>query len=140
MHRRSSRCRLSAHALFGFISIVFGRSSASGSSPFLFPGRSEDRCKQRGVLSGQLQSPDLQAHRFEVNPHLYRHLVHLVVLTRFPGAYAMISRVLTHRSLETAKKNYADFDVELSMKAYHELIRDVQSGRATHCDHVASRL
>jgi hypothetical protein len=100
-----------------------------GASVFLFPGRSQDRAKQRGVLSGQLQTLIFKRTGFDVNPHLYRHLVHLVVLKRFPGAYAMISRVLTHGSLNTAKKNYAYFDVELSMRAYHELIRDVQEGR-----------
>lgn len=100
-----------------------------GKSSFLFPGNFEDRGKLRNVLSQQLQSLIFKRTGFHVNPHLYRHLVHLIVLSRFPGAYAMISRVLTHRSLETAKKNYAYFDVELSMKAYHDLIRNVQSGR-----------
>jgi hypothetical protein len=36
-----------------------------------------------------------------VNLHLYRHIVHLIVLRRFPGAYAMVARVLHHRSLST---------------------------------------
>jgi integrase len=104
---------------------------APRSSPYLFPGHSEARAKLRGVLSGQLQTLVYKRTGFEVNPHLYRHLVHLVVFTRFPGAYAMISRVLAHRSLETARKNYAYFDVELSMNAYQQLIRDVQEGRAS---------
>ena len=99
-----------------------------GPSPFLFPGRYADRAKLRGVLSGQLQTLIFRRTGFDVNPHLYRHLVHLVVLSRFPGAYAMISRILTHRSLETARKNYAYFDVGLSLKAYQDLIRGVQNG------------
>lgn len=101
-----------------------------GHSMFMFSGRTATRSKLRGVLSGQLQSLVFKRTGFDVNPHLYRHLVHLVVLTRFPGAYAMISRVLTHRSLETAKRNYAYFDVELSLKAYHKLVRDIQLGRS----------
>jgi integrase len=103
---------------------------ASRSSPYLFPGRTATRAKLRSVLSSQLQTLIYKRTGFEVNPHLYRHLVHLVVLTRFPGAYAMISRVLTHRSLETARKNYAYFDVELSLNAYQRLIWDVQEGRS----------
>jgi integrase len=103
-----------------------------GRSVFLFPGSLETSGKRRGVLSGQLQTLIFKRTGFDVNPHLYRHIVHLVVLTRFPGAYAMISRVLTHRSLDTARKNYAYFDVELSLRAYHDIIRDVQSGRHTH--------
>ena len=99
-----------------------------GQSPFLFPGHYEDRGKLRGVLSGQLQTLIFRRTGLDVNPHLYRHLVHLVVLSRFPGAYGMISRILTHRSLETARKNYAYFDVGLSLKAYQDLIRGVQNG------------
>lgn len=98
---------------------------ANGST-YLFPGQRTDRGKLRGVLSGQLQTLIYSRTGFDVNPHLYRHLVHLVVLSRFPGAYAMISRILTHRSLETARKNYAYFDVELSLKAYQDLVREVQ--------------
>jgi hypothetical protein len=101
-----------------------------GDSVFVFSGRDPSRGKLRGVLADQLQSLIFKRTGFDVNPHLYRHLVHLVVLTSFPGAYAMISRVLTHRSLETAKRNYAYFDVELSHKAYHKLIRDIQLGRS----------
>lgn len=101
------------------------------SSPFLFPGSVPDKCKQRGVLTDQIQTLIFKRTGFEVNPHLYRHLVHIVILTRFPGAYAMISRVLTHRSLDTARKNYAYFDTELSMNSYHKLIRGVIEGSAT---------
>ncbi len=97
--------------------------------PFLFPGRYADRAKLRTVMSGQLQKLIHNRTGFAVNPHLYRHIVHLVVLSRFPGAHAMVSRVLTHRSLKTARQNYAYFDVELSMKAYQDLIRSVQEGR-----------
>lgn len=99
-----------------------------GGSSFLFPGESAQSGKARMVLSTQLSTLIYKELGLHVNPHLYRHIVHLVVLSRFPGAYAMISRVLTHRSLETARKNYAYFDVELSMRAYQELVRDVQQG------------
>lgn len=39
---------------------------------------------------------------------------------------AMVSRVLTHRSLDTAVRNYAYFDVEISMRAYQRLISEAQ--------------
>jgi integrase len=67
-----------------------------------------------------------------VNPHLYRHLVHLVVLRKFPGAYAMVARVLTHRSITTTIQNYSHFDGELAMRAYQRLVEGVK-GSGT-CD------
>ena len=99
-----------------------------GETQFLFPGATANRSKGPNTMSGQLRRLIWDQLGFAVNPHLYRHLVHLVILRRFPGAYVMISRVLTHKSLETAVRNYAYYDVELSMKAYQELVRDVQNG------------
>ncbi len=95
---------------------------------FLFPSGRPDMHKGPGLLSTQLSKLIARRLGFTVNPHLYRHLVHIVILRRFPGAYVMISRVLLHRSLETAVTNYAHFDAEMSMKAYQQLIREVQSG------------
>jgi integrase len=99
-----------------------------GETQFVVPGATANRSKGPGTMSGQLRRLIWDQLGFAVNPHLYRHLVHLVILRRFPGAYVMISRVLTHKSLETAVRNYAYYDVELSMKAYQELVRDVQNG------------
>lgn len=113
--------------------LLFGREAA-----FLFPSADPQASKNPGNLSTQIKKLIWSKLELEVNPHLYRHLVHIVILRRFPGAYVMISRVLLHRSLETVVKNYAHFDAELSMKAYQELIREVQSGRRaekTACAH-----
>jgi integrase len=99
-----------------------------GETQFVFPGATANRPKGSGTMSGQLRRLVWDRLGFDVTPHVFRHLVHLVILRRFPGAYVLISRVLTHRSLETAVRNYAYFDVELSMKAYQQLVRDVQNG------------
>ena len=79
----------------------------------------------------RLRSPCLirRSIGLEVNPHLYRHLVHLVVLNRYPGAYAMISRILGHKSLQTAISNYAGEDIAIAMRAFHELIAETMTGR-----------
>jgi hypothetical protein len=53
--------------------------------------------------------------------------VHLIVLNRYPGAYAMISRVLGHKSLQTAISNYAGEDMAISMRAFQGLVTDVVS-------------
>ncbi len=103
----------------------------TGDTTFLFPGAHAGRSKLPGVMSTQISRLIRDRLPFEVNPHLFRHLVHLVILKKFPGAYIMISRVLTHRSLQTAVTNYSYFDVELSMTAFHQLVREVQNGTSS---------
>jgi integrase len=67
---------------------------AIGGSPYLFPSDLPGRPKRADTLGKQLTRLIWRTIGLEVNPHLYRHLVHLIVLNRYPGAYAMVSRVL----------------------------------------------
>jgi integrase len=101
-----------------------------GSSPYLFPSDLPGRPKRGDTLGKQLSRLIRRSIGLEVNPHLYRHLVHLVVLNRYPGAYAMISRILGHKSLQTAIANYAGEDIAIAMRAFHELIAEAMSGHA----------
>ena len=97
---------------------------------FLFPGPISDCPKRSDTLSKQLSRRIHTTIGLRVNPHLYRHLVHIIVLQRFPGAYAMVSRVLGHKSLQTAIANYAAEDINISMQAFQELIQEVRSNTA----------
>jgi integrase len=100
-----------------------------GSSPYLFPSDLPGQPKRADTLSKQLSRLILKTIGLEVNPHLYRHLVHLVVLNRYPGAYAMVSRILGHKSLQTAISNYAGEDIAIAMRSFQELITDTLAGR-----------
>ena len=86
------------------------------------------RPKRSDTLGKQLSKLIHRTIGLEVNPHLYRHLVHIIVLNRYPGAYAMVSRVLGHKSLQTAISNYAGEDLAISMRAFQGLVADVVSG------------
>lgn len=101
---------------------------SSSPSPYLFPGDLPGRPKRADTLSKQLSRLILKTIGLEVNPHLYRHLVHLVVLNRYPGAYAMVSRILGHKSLHTAISNYAGEDIAIAMRSFQELITDTLAG------------
>jgi integrase len=103
---------------------------AIGVSPYLFPSDLPGRPKRPDTLSKQLTSLIRRTIGLEVNPHLYRHLVHLVVLNRYPGAYAMVSRVLGHKSLQTAISNYAGEDIAIAMRAFQTLVTEVATGRS----------
>ena len=102
---------------------------AVGASPYLFPSDLPGRPKRADTVSKQLARLIRRTIGLEVNPHLYRHLVHLVVLNRYPGAYAMVSRVLGHRSLQTAISNYAGEDIAIAMRAFQTLVTEVATGR-----------
>jgi integrase len=100
----------------------------TANNTFLFPGPHADRSKRSDTLGKQLTRLVHKSVGLRVNPHLYRHLVHIVVLNRFPGAYAMVSRVLGHKSLQTAISNYAGEDINISMRAFQGLIQELQRG------------
>lgn len=99
---------------------------APGSSPFIFCGRNPERPRAKGGLTTLLTRLVFQRLGLHVNPHLYRHIVHLVVLRKFPGAYAMVARVLTHRSITTTVQNYSHFDGEIAMQAYQQLVEGIR--------------
>jgi integrase len=98
-------------------------------SAYLFPSDIPGQPKRADTLGKQLSRLILETLGLEVNPHLYRHLVHLVVLNRYPGAYAMISRILGHKSLQTAISNYACEDIAIAMRTFQELVNDSMAGR-----------
>ena len=95
-------------------------------SPFLFCGKDPERPRCKPAFSTALTRLTLDRLGLWVNPHLYRHIVHLVVLRKFPGAYAMVARVLSHRSIETTIRNYSHYDGEIAMRAYQHLVEDVK--------------
>jgi integrase len=95
-------------------------------SPFLFCGRDPSRPRAKSTFSTLLTRLVFEKTGLSVNPHLYRHIVHLVVLRKFPGAYALIARVLAHRSITTTIQNYSHYDGELAMAAYQRLVLGVQ--------------
>jgi integrase len=94
-------------------------------NPYLFPSDLAGRPKRSDTLGKQLSRLIRRSIGLEVNPHLYRHLVHIIVLNRYPGAYAMVSRVLGHKSLQTAISNYAGEDMAISLRAFQGLVTDV---------------
>jgi integrase len=100
----------------------------AGHNRYLFPSDLPERPKRSDTLGRQISRLIHRSLGLEVNPHLYRHLVHIIVLNRYPGAYAMISRVLGHKSLQTAISNYAGEDMAISMRAFQGLVGDVLAG------------
>lgn len=111
-------------------------------SPFLFPSGDPSKPILATTISRDISRLVFERLGWPVYPHLYRHCVHLVVLKRFPGAFAMVSRVLGHNSLLTARTNYSCFADELAMKSFQELVFNVKDGtsvtKAARIDDIVS--
>lgn len=105
----------------------------------LFAGAFADRPKSRVVMAAQIRDLIFKRTGLTMNAHLFRHVVHLIVLRKFPGAYAMVARILTHKNIETSLRNYAYFDVELSMRAYQEMVHEASGGRGTRSNRALGR-
>jgi len=91
---------------------------------FLFPGPKPGLPKRSDTLSKQLTALVKETLGFDVNPHLYRHIVHLIVLRQFPGAFEMVSNVLGHKSTQTALTNYGSENINIAMETYGNLMAD----------------
>jgi integrase len=98
-------------------------------SPFLFPSRDPTKHKQKSQFAVQLSRLIFEELGLRITPHTYRHIVHLVVLQRFPGAYALIGRILGHKQLATTLRNYSHEDTAIALKLYQEIIGDEMAGR-----------
>ena len=56
-------------------------------SPFLLPSIHDNKPKWKSDVARQLKALIFDRTGFTVNSHLFRHIVHLVVLDRFPGPW-----------------------------------------------------
>jgi site-specific recombinase XerD len=100
----------------------------NAASPFLFVGDHLDRGKEPYGFGKKLKRFIFDETGWKITPHLYRHVVHVTVLRRYPGAYAMVARILTHASINTTIKNYSYFDVSISLREYQRLVLKMTGG------------
>jgi len=101
---------------------------APSGSPFLFPQSDPERPLNVGQLSTNVKKYIFDTTGLDVTPHIFRHLVHIVVLRRFPGAYALVARVCGHEDLNTTLRNYATEDAAIAMEVYQNLVAEHVDG------------
>ena len=101
---------------------------APSGSPFLFPQSNPEKPRHPGQLSTDVRHYIFNCIGLEVTPHVFRHLVHIVVLRRFPGAYALVARVCGHADLNTTLLNYATEDAAIAMEIFQELVSEHVNG------------
>lgn len=90
----------------------------------LFPGRSGG-AKSTNTLRRQIAATVKKELGLYFNPHLVRHLAAYLFLTRNPGHYEEVRRILGHKSLATTMRSYTGLETEATMRRYDSVILDL---------------
>jgi integrase len=91
----------------------------------LFPGE-QGGPKKPSTLGVQI-TKRLQAYLgLPVNPHLFRHIAAKLYLDRRPGEYALVSRLLNHKSVATTMRAYTGTESVSAALHYQNLVQDLR--------------
>ena len=86
--------------------------------------------KHHATLAGQITSAIRRQIGLVVNPHLFRHLAAKLYLDAHPGEYALVARLLGHKSVQTTMDFYAAFDNAAAARHYHnEILQPCRNDR-----------
>ena len=91
----------------------------------LFPGE-QGGPKKPSTLGVQI-TKRVQAYLgLPVNPHLFRHIAAKLYLDRRPGEYALVSRLLNHKSVATTMRAYTGTESVSAARHYQNLVQDLR--------------
>ena len=98
----------------------------------LFPGINGGP-KSSATLGGQISKMVFRLTEMEFNPHLFRHAGGKLFLDMQPGQYAVVQRVLGHRSINTTTSVYAGAETRAAGQHFADVItqrRQARGGRS----------
>ena len=84
-----------------------------------------------GTLAGQIVAAIRRHIGVRMTVHAFRHVAAKIYLDRNPGAYALVSRLLGHRSIQTTMNAYTGLESKAAGIVYDQEIlrlRDQRSG------------
>ena len=100
----------------------------TGSSPFLFPGKTPERNKGNGALSAQIREL-VHAHtRLDMPAHRFRHAAAKIFLDRNAGQYEIIRQLLGHKDITTTISFYAGAESASAARHYARTILGIRGG------------
>ena len=98
-------------------------------SSLLFPGRS-GAPKSSNVLRRNISSTIRKTLGLHVHPHLFRHLAAHLFLSRHPGHYEEVRRILHHRNIQTTIDSYAGLEAATALNRYDDIVLSLREGAA----------
>lgn len=93
----------------------------------LFPGE-QGRPKKPSTLGIQITKRVGAYLGIPVNPHLFRHIAAKLYLDRRPGEYALVSRLLNHKSVATTMRAYTGTETVSAARHYQDLVQSLRTG------------
>lgn len=91
----------------------------------LFPGE-QGGPKKPSTLGVQIAKRVQTYLGVPVNPHLFRHIAAKLYLDRRPGEYALVSRLLNHKSVATTMRAYTGTESVSAARHYQTLVQDLR--------------
>ena len=91
----------------------------------LFPGE-QGGPKKPSTLGVQITKRVQTYLGLPVNPHLFRHIAAKLYLDRRPGEYALVSRLLNHKSVATTMRAYTGTESVSAARHYQNLVQDLR--------------
>jgi len=91
-------------------------------SDWLFPGHTEAGAKGCEGLRQAIKTCLLSRCGLEWNPHLFRHLAAMIILTAHPGAHRHVQTILGHKSITTTMQFYAGMEKPAAFAHYSKLV------------------
>ena len=98
-------------------------------STLLFPGRS-NAPKNANTLRRNITTTVRRVLGLQINPHLFRHISAYVFLSRHPGHYEEVRRILHHRNIQTTIDSYAGLEATTALVRYDNIVLDLKEGAA----------
>jgi site-specific recombinase XerD len=93
----------------------------------LFPGRGGGH-KSLSMIRSQIISAVFRYTGLRVNPHLFRHIGAKSLLDAQPGAHSVITRLLGHKSMNTALKFYTGMETTAAVRHFTKTILALRHG------------
>jgi integrase len=90
----------------------------------LFPGMESTRFKAPHLLSAQIRNVVEQRTGLRVTAHQFRHVAAAMLLKKFPGNYALVAKVLGHKSIATSMNNYIGLETLEANQIFAALVRE----------------
>jgi len=100
---------------------------AQAGNPALFPGKNGLGTKSKNTLAGQISKVIHRYAGIRINPHLFRHFAGMVHLNAHPGEYSVVTHVLGHRSMNTAKKHYTGMEYTAAVRHFDNTITSLRA-------------
>jgi site-specific recombinase XerC len=95
---------------------------AGSEGPYLFPGR-DGGPRPHGTIRHDFTEVMRKRCGLVMNPHLVRHTIAKIVVERDPRLYAVMSRQLGHKRMDTTMQNYLGTETRASGRHIDKLLR-----------------